>query len=218
MKKSFLLGCLVIFLPAIVFAQEKVEAPVWNVGDKGTFAGDGIIEVIKADQNGYILKFSEGICIFETQGFNTIFFDKSSLNRVNIIEGDKRTKYTRAYRKLFNFPFSIGEKWKYAYSSKALWGPGTGIVSCDYSENFLLLGWEDVEVRAGRFKAIKLEYKRILNAANIRWANIGEEIKNEYWYSPDAKYFVKCQYDKDWLKADKDIFNWELTSFQLKIK
>jgi hypothetical protein len=47
-------------------------------------------------------------------------------------------------------------------------------------------------------------------------ANVGEEIINQYWYSPDAKYFVKCQYDKDWMKGNKEIFNWELTSFQLK--
>ena len=42
------------------------------------------------------------------------------------------------------------------------------------------------------------------------------ETNHLYWYSPDVKYFVKCQYDKDWMKDKKDIFNWESTSFQLK--
>ena len=40
---------LILFLPAVVFAQEKVEAPVWNVGDKWVFTGGASIEVIKAD-------------------------------------------------------------------------------------------------------------------------------------------------------------------------
>jgi hypothetical protein len=72
MKKVACLGWLIVFLPAIVFAQDKVEAPVWNVGDKWNFTGDGSIEVVKADPNGFVLKFSEGKCIFESQGCNTI--------------------------------------------------------------------------------------------------------------------------------------------------
>ena len=47
---------------------------------------------------------------------------------------------------------------------------------------------------------------------------MGAEIVNQYWYSPDVKYFVKCQYDKGWMKEDKEIFDWELTAFYLKIR
>ena len=46
--------------------------------------------------------------------------------------------------------------------------------------------------------------------------NLGGEIINQHWYSPELKYFVKCHYDKDWMKGEKEIFNWELTSFELK--
>jgi hypothetical protein len=46
------LGLLVVFLPAMVSAQEKIEAPVWNVGDKRAFTCDGGIEVI----NGFDIK------------------------------------------------------------------------------------------------------------------------------------------------------------------
>jgi hypothetical protein len=217
MKKMVFLGLLIVFLPALVFAQEKVEAPVWNVGDKWTFTGDGSIEVLNADQSGYILNFSEGTCIYESQGFNTILFQKTSLNRINIVERDKRAKYTRGYRKLFDFPLTIGKQWKDAYTTKTFYGPSAGRYTRDYSENFSALGWEDVGVRAGKFKALKLEYKRILTGSSGHFrANIGEEIKNYYWFAPDVKYFVKCQYDKDFMKESKEIFDWELTSFQLK--
>ena len=38
-----------------------------------------------------------------------------------------------------------------------------------------------------------------------------------YWYAPEVKYFVKCEYDAAHVKYYKgDIVNWELTSFQLK--
>ncbi len=215
MKRIILLGMLLAFLAPMVFAQEKIEAPIWNVGDKWVFTGDGSIEVVKADPNGYILKFSDGKCIFERQGYNTMLFDKSSLNRINILEGGKQTKYTRAYKRLFDFPLSIGKQWKDAYSTKIFMGPYAGGGPYDYSENFSILGWEDVEIRAGKFKALKLEYKRKQTAITSPWGT-DEEIKNQYWYSPDVKYFVKCQYDKDWIKGFKEMFNWELTSFQLK--
>jgi hypothetical protein len=57
MKKENLLDCwLYFFLPCYRARQD--EAPAWNVGDKWTFTGDGSIEVMKADQNGYIPFFN----------------------------------------------------------------------------------------------------------------------------------------------------------------
>jgi hypothetical protein len=86
----------------------------------------------------------------------------------------------------------------------------------DYAENFKVLAWDDaVVVQAGKFKALKLEYRRKVISGPVV-GSTDEEVINQYWYSPDAKYFVKCQYDKDWMKQNNKIFNWELTSFQFK--
>jgi hypothetical protein len=210
------LGCLIVFLPALVFAQEKIEAPIWNVGDKWTFTGNGSLEVVKVDQSGYILKFSEGNCIFESQGYNTILFEKSTRNRINAIEGDKRKKYVMGLSKVLDFPLSTGKQWKSAYSSTVITQTGNRQTR-DYSEIFKVLGWDDVGVRAGQFKALRLEYRRKLTSGSgFFGANVGEEIINQYWYSPGVKYFVKCQYDKDLMKESKEIFDWELASFKLK--
>jgi len=211
MKKIAFLGLLIVFLPALIFAQEKIEAPVWSVGDKWTFTGDGSIEVIKADQSGYILKFSDRNCVFERQGCNTILFEKPTRNRIHVVEGDKRKKYRVGLRKILDFPLGGGKQWKSAYSATIR--GAIQMIDVDYSENYKVLGWEDTEVRAGKFKALKVEYTRACtNPLGMKL----EEIKHLYWYSPDAKYFVKCQYDKGWMKAEKEIFNWELASFQLK--
>ncbi len=208
-----ILGLLFVLLPVMVFAQEKVEAPIWNVGDKWTFTGDGSIEVMKVDQSGYILKFSEGKCIFESQGCSTILFGKVNLNRINAVQGDKRKKYVMGLSKLLDFPLGTGKEWKTAYSST---GPGAmGPISYDFSEIYKVSGWENIEVQGGKFKALRLEYKRVTTGSS-GWGAIGREMKNQYWYSPEVKYFVKCQYDKDWMKEKKEFFNWELTSFQLK--
>jgi len=214
MKKLILLGLLFMLLPSLAFAQEKVEAPAWNVGDKWVFTGNGNIEVVKADQSGFILKFSEGKCIFESQGCNTILFDKSTLNRMNVVDGDKSKKYGEGLSKILDFPLSEGKQWKTGYSS-AEHGPFHRVFY-DYSETYRILGWEDLTVQAGKFKALGLEYRRKIIGSPGQWSSVGEEIINKYWYSPDVKYFVKCQYDKDWIKGKKEIFNWELIFSHLK--
>ena len=214
MKNLILAGLLFVLLPSLAFSQEKVEAPVWNVLDKWVFTGNGSIEVVKADQSGYILKFSEGKCIFESQGCNTILFEKSSLNRMNVLDGDKSRKYGEGLSKILNFPFSKGKQWKSGYSSTES-GPYHRVFY-DYSEIYKVLGWEDIAAQAGKFKALGVEHRRKIIGSPGQWSSVGEEIINQYWYSPDVKYFVKCKYDKDWMKGKKEIFDWELTSFQLK--
>jgi len=215
MRRMILLGWLVLFLAPMAWGQEKVEAPVWNVGDKWVFT-QGSIEVVKNDQNGYFLKFSEDTCIQENQGCKTIIFEKSVLKRIYMLSGDKRKKYSKGLRNILKFPLGTAKEWKSAYSSTPLFGFGVNRWVNDYSESIKVQGWEDVEVRAGKFKALRLEYKRVITGtSNFMPTGVGMEIKNHYWYSPAVKYFVKCQYDKAWNDA-KEIFNWELTSFQLK--
>jgi len=213
MKKIFFLGSLIVFLPAMVFAQEKVEAPVWNMGDKWVFT-QGNIEVIGADKKSYALNFSKDTCIIENLGFETIIFEKSTMNRIYILKEDKREKYVIALSKILDFPLSIGKQWKTGYS---LTGPGVGRpIAYDFSEIYEVSGWEDIAVQAGKFKALRLEYKRLLTGSSAIWGVMAAEIKNQYWYSPEVKYFVKCQYDRDWMKGNKEIFNWELVSYELK--
>lgn len=104
MKRNVFLGCLILFWASTVFAQEKVDAPVWNVGDKWVFTV-GAIEVVNADQNSYTLIFSDDICIYESQRLNLIIIDKSTLNRIYALEGNKRKKYTWGRATFLIFPF-----------------------------------------------------------------------------------------------------------------
>jgi len=221
MKKVILLGPMLLFFAATVWAQEKVELPVWNVGDKWVFTGEGTIEVLKVDQNGYVLNFSDNICVLERQGFNKIIFNTSTLQRIYTLEGDKRRKYKMGLKYIYNFPLSPGKQWKHAYSAKPILIKGyqtsTGIPILDYYENIKILGWEDIGVKAGKFRALKIEFVSGHKEYQMGlFPRPGSEGKGYYWYSPDVKYFVKCQYDKASIDTHKEISNWELTSFQLK--
>lgn len=216
MRKMIFLGWLILFLPALLFAQEKVEAPVWNVGDKWEFNNRGTIEVLKMEKDGYVVSFSDRTCIIESQGFQTIIFNKNNLQRTHWVKRDKNKKYTMGLRRIFDFPYTIGKQWKDAYCTAPLVGQAKGQISLDFYEKFKVLGWEETSVKAGKFRTLKIEAIRGHEPMPQRWVE-GREYKGFYWYSPEVKYFVKCEYDPDSVKEFQgEVVNWELTSFQLK--
>jgi hypothetical protein len=222
MKRIIFLGWLVLFLPAMVFAQEKIEAPVWNVGDKWDFGQEGFLEVVGIDKNGYISKFSAGIFFRSAQG--TVIFDKSTFNVLYVLEGGKVKKYKGGHRKILNFPLVIGEKWKDGFSKVFK----DGWYTADCFESFLVLGWEDLQVRAGNFRTLKLEYKvRESTKDSFIPHSPGVEFKAWYWYSPEVKYLVKGKYEKEYRESSEDTNSWnraskggregwELMSFKVK--
>jgi len=158
MKKIVFLVWLTAFFAQIAWAQEKIEAPVWNVGDQWVFTQGTDMKVIRVDENGYSVKIAN----------QTIVLDKSTLNRTFILVGKKREVYKERQRRLFDFPLVIGKSWKDKYSAplrpEDVWldvGPmavsSLGDETIVY-EYYRVLGREEVEVEAGRFKAIKIEY------------------------------------------------------------
>ena len=200
MKKIIFLGWLVLFLAPAVFAQEKVECPVWNVGDKWVFDREGPIEVTGRDAQCYSVKFSGGI--FPKDASGIAIFERSTLNVKYMLESDQRKEYRGFRKKILNFPLTLGKQWKDLYQRDEL-GAGCKrrMGAVEYQETFRVLGWEEVEVRAGKFKAIKLEYKiETSSRSTIGWIPRGES-KAWYWYSPEVKNFVKCQYEKGYTEA-----------------
>ena len=224
MKKMVYLGLLIVFLPVMVFGQEKIEAPVWNVGDRWTFGREGPMEVTSCDVQCYAVKFSGGI--FRKDASGIALFERSNLNVKYMLEGDRRQEYRDLRKKVLNFPLTLGKEWRDLIQYDA---QGTmGRYAVEISETFRVLGWEDVEVRAGKFKAIKLEYKCEGKwRGGMGWVT-DLESKAWYWYSPEVKNFLKCQYEKGYTepvdqvgksesaKGGRGRADWELVSFELK--
>ena len=206
MKRILLSGVLILVCAQIVFAQDKIEAPAWNVGDKWIFTQGMKMEVLEADESGYVVEFPN----------RTLLFGRSTPNKVFTVQGKKKEPYRGSQKRLLDFPLTIGKTWKDTYSQALKWedNPGryTGSSLGDETqifETYKVLGWEEVEVRAGKFKAVKIEYKK-------SWSSPGTgmvEGKASYWYSPEVKCVIKYQYDKSpmWSKFT----NWELISFDL---
>jgi hypothetical protein len=220
MKKIIFLGWLIVFIPAMVFAQEKVEAPVWNVGDKWVFDREGPMEVTGRDAQCYAVNFSGGI--FPKDASGIALFERSTLNVKYMLERDERKEYKGFRKKILNFPLTLGKQWKDLYE-RYEYGRGlsSAWVVVEYQETFRVLEWEEVKVRAGQFKALKLEYK-IKPSWRERYGGsvAGIESKAWYWYSPEVKNFVKCQYEKGYQEALIEErgarADWELVSYELR--
>jgi hypothetical protein len=103
---------------------------------------------------------------------------------------------------------SVGKSWKDQYVTKST---ASGSQEMTYLETFTVLGWEEIAVQAGKFKALKIEYKQETVGQT---GGRPKEGKAWYWYSPDAKYMVKYQCEKS--EYWDAIYDWELASFKLK--
>jgi hypothetical protein len=210
----------VLFLsPSITWAQGKIETPVWNVGDKWVFDREGPMEVTGRDAQCYAVKFSGGI--FPKDASGIALFERSTLNVKYILEGDQRKEYKDFRKKILNFPLTLGKQWKDLIqrdeSGAGLYGRMGPV---EYQETFRVLAWEEVEIQAGKFKAIKLEYKIETSWRGSQgWISQGES-KARYWYSPEVKNFVKCQYGKGYqealIKEKGARADWELASYELR--
>jgi hypothetical protein len=202
--KKLIIGCLVLLFSTIVFAQEKIEAPIWNVGDKWSFTALATKVIVKVDDNSYTVKS------LMPNKEDVYIYDKLSLNILYSIEGDRRIPYKGVDKRILNFPLSSGVTWKDTYSTKFYRGDTRFDQEYSFIQSYAVLGWEDVEVKAGKFKALKIEVKhqRLQDIPNVP-----KEGKLWVWYSPDVRYLIKCKHDIGFWPGYPD---WELTSFKFK--
>ncbi len=207
MKKTIVLSCMILFFTPIVSAQEKCEAPVWNVGDKWTY-GDvsgrtWTNEVIDSRKDLYTVKFGgiqdTSLGLYENlyPGLvpqNLYLFDKKTLNIKYVIETGGRYKYTNMFREFFNFPIFVGKKWTEVTNGI------TGGIEYTLFNTFKIEGMEEVTTVAGTFNAYRINLKfnfgvagRLYESLNMAWGETGFIGWYRFWYSPRVKTWVKRQ-------------------------
>jgi len=89
----------------------------------------------------------------------------------------------------YRFPLTVGATYSYEYALIAK--RGTAIRT--KSEGLVtVVGWEDVQVPAGKFRALKIEAKGTYQRLDIRY---GGYQRWTYWYVPELKRGVKSTYE-----------------------
>ena len=90
---------------------------------------------------------------------------------------------------LLRFPLAVGDAYEAAWQMRRA---RVGAFLARHERTVKVVGWEDVEVPAGRFRALKIEASgvwRRLDKQTSGWA------RNTVWYVPQAKRWVKTLYE-----------------------
>ena len=89
---------------------------------------------------------------------------------------------------MWQFPLSPGQTYRAAWEVRR---PRVGEFHVRHERKVSVIGWEDVEVTAGRFRALKVQadgwFKRLDR-------ELQDEARNTFWYVPQVKRWVKSMY------------------------
>lgn len=187
------------------FGQDRFEAPALTVGDQWTYqskAGKFSMTVKGVTDEGFLIRGTR----------TTYIYDKSSFNVKFTAADDQKKKAEYELRNVFDFPLFVGKKWE---DSMVFVGVRTG-KKYNLSIEFKVEAQEEVQTPAGTYKALRIftnvfipEYRK----NNYAWVRT--------WYSPEVKFWVKREYEKQapgeefwWFKVEDAV----LANYKLKGK
>jgi len=179
---------------------QSVEAPIPAQGDNWQFQTIDLwtSNLVSRTSKKTIGASGEYVrSFFETQSFG----QNGEINKPNVSEGTTRadlnqvTMYhgEKQERTWYKWPLVPGKKWSYQLKEEL---PPTAITTqtrtLTTTVNTEVIGWETVEVPAGKFKAMKLIYKSswVMDSPSITGTST-----SILWYSPDAKSSVLSTYE-----------------------
>jgi hypothetical protein len=101
---------------------------------------------------------------------------------------------------MFQFPLSPGREYRAAWEIRR---PRAGAFHVRHERKVTVVGWEDIEVPAGKFRALKVQadghYRRYDKLAS-------DEARNTYWYVPRVKRWVKHVYQDVQLEVVEELY------------
>ena len=101
---------------------------------------------------------------------------------------------------LLQFPLSPGREYAAAWTMRR---PRSGAFEVRHERTVKIVGWEDIEVPAGKFRALKVQaqgaWRRIDRPSSAAAQNI-------YWYVPEVKRWVKSVYKDAELEVVEELY------------
>ena len=195
MRFSTLLLLSAIAVPN-AFAQTAapVEAPEFVIGDRWAFRYVDLYN--NAELNKWELKVSglhedsvrfAGVTLANKDASKVGKSYKTSASRSTLTVPNSLLVEGKEVK--FDFPLEVGKTWKYDYKTRR--NDGNGFTT--FSVEAKVDGWEEVEVPAGKFKALKVTHASSYSTETGGQRYNGQLLRT-YWYSPQAKREVKYEF------------------------
>jgi Zn-dependent protease with chaperone function len=177
----------------------RIESPVLNVGDSWTFRDEYDKEwdfkVVRLEGDLYIIEGPDPGELFA--------YDKNTMDiKYKLDQKGQATQTIYDTKLYFDFPLYKGKKWIQMVTAP----PSHGIsIPNTYIREYECISFEDMKVKAGAFKALKIKLK----STNITRGVSGD---GWIWYSPQVKKHIKAIFEGPYFIG---VPNYELVSFKL---
>lgn len=201
-----LLALLLIAIPILSAAQSDapVRRPEIRVGDSWTYRSTNVLAPGTYEQETRV-SFTDDkvILMVSTRKSDGKEIDSSATLEWNFVTAHSGIMF-RPHSGLFRFPLRIGDKYEVKYEQLR---PRVNTVESATTGAVTVVGWETVEVPAGKFRAVKVELDSMvqpLDGAHVYRRQV------TLWYVPDVRRWVKLQGS-----TPKNLFSEELLRYKL---
>lgn len=183
-----LLALLLAAIPILSAGQSDapIRRPEIRVGDSWTYRGTNLLGPGTQEHETRVSFVDDKVILaVSTRKSDGKEFDSSWTSEWNAVTSYSGRMF-RPHTGLFRFPLRIGDSYEVKMEwleprTKGIEGISTGTVK--------IVGWETVEVPAGKFRAMKLETVFSIRSADGR----NPQFKGNYWYVPEVRRWVKLQ-------------------------
>jgi len=216
MRKTILFLSWLLLFPVPAFAQ-SVELPVVKPGDSWTYRS-----TIEKGRNGWVQKFTE-YTVVRTDSTSILLSIKERGStqppKEQLVGRDwSRFRNVNGKEKVVNRPFAFplkpGKSWEIEYTES---NPNKEHRMEQFHHRYTVIGWEDVDVPAGHFTALKVESEGswkaelepsikvdsstqanrngsavVMQSQKTTSKTAAGRLYKAFWYVPEVERPVKC--------------------------
>lgn len=213
MIRRFATAVLLLALPAVCTAQADapVPQPAVKAGDtwvyrrtefeSGSVSGRSTSRVAFANDRVIQLVVTRGKQIDEIDETYT-----ADWNAIALAGGGNITPHAGTFR----FPLAAGASWPANFENTV---PRRGAFQVNHERTAKVIGWEEVEVPAGRFRALKIEVTGSFQRVD---RSISGSSTTVIWYVPAVKRWVKWTYEDRTFRGRNNWWGLELVEYRVQ--
>jgi hypothetical protein len=205
MKRTFL-ALLLAVVPALGSAQpdQRVVKPEIRVGDSWTYRGTNALAPGTHEYENRVSFASEKVILLIT----TRKGDGKEVDSSWTSEWNATTSHAgymfQPNSGMFRFPLRVGDKHEFTFKFLR---PRVETIENSTTGSTTVVGWEMVEVPAGKFRAIKLEVDTVVQPLD---GSLAYPRRVTFWYVPDVRRWVKLQVFTPRVSSSEELLAYKL--------
>lgn len=166
----------------------RVVKPEIRVGDSWTYRGTNILGPgTQVHESRVSFVDDKLILVVSTRKSDGKEFDSSWTSEWNAVTAHSGNMY-RPHTGFFRFPLHVGDKYQLKYEQ---FRPRETDRINQSAGSAVVVGWETIEVPAGKFRAMRIEADMVTVPSG---GGKAAQLKGVIWYSPEVRRWVKFQF------------------------